>query len=110
MRPLSRGRLLQGVVFTAEEHLRVQQQIERRARVLWCAGGCRHGTTLKDWVQAEREVLAQFIRAYSRRDSLPQSSRREPAARVACTRPETRIVKRGRKLEVRTPESVSALG
>jgi hypothetical protein len=49
------------VGFTSGEHLGVQEQIERRARELWCAGGCRLGTALNDWLQAEREVLEQFM-------------------------------------------------
>jgi len=110
MSELSPGRIVEGLVFTMEEHLRVQQQIERRARELWCAGGCRQGTALNDWLQAEREVLEQFIRAYARRHSSPQSSRPGPAARVARTRPETRILKRGRTIAVRDPQSTSALG
>ncbi len=110
MSELSPSRLVERVVFTMEEHLRVQQQIERRARQLWCAGGCRQGTGLNDWCQAEREVLEQFIRTYARRRSLPQSSRPGPAIRVARTRPETRTLKRGRKAEARDPESTSALG
>src|SRR5271163_2447994 len=57
----SPGRIVEGVVCRVEEHCRVQQQIERRANELWCAGGCRHGTALNDWLQAEREVVEQFI-------------------------------------------------
>jgi hypothetical protein len=64
----------QMVGFTSGEHLGVQEQIERRARELWCAGGCRHGTALNDWLLAEREVLEQFIRVCTQRHSLPQPS------------------------------------
>jgi hypothetical protein len=53
------------VVFTAEQHLGVQEQIESRARELWCMGAGCHGTALSHWLQAEREVLEQFIRAYA---------------------------------------------
>ncbi len=110
MSELSPSRLVEGVVFTMEEHLRVQQQIERRARQLWCAGGCRQGTALNDWCQAEREVLEQFIRTYARRRSLPQSSRPRPAVSTARTRPDTRILKRGRTIAVGDPQSSSELG
>src|SRR6266704_6413635 len=96
MSELSPGRLVEGVVFTPKEHLGVQHQIERRARLLWYAGGCRQGTALHDWLQAEREVLEQFIRAYARRRSSPQSSRQRPAVTAARERPDTRILKRGR--------------
>src|SRR5258706_6966483 len=72
-RPISKSGKKQMVVFTSGEHLGVQEQIERRARELWCAGGCRHGTALNDWLRAEREVLEQFIGACARRHSFPQS-------------------------------------
>src|ERR1700722_3989623 len=82
------------VICTAEEHLKTQQQIERRAREIWCAEGCGDGTALRDWLQAEREVLEQFIWAYAQRDALRQSSR--PRASVSCARKNTeaRILKR----------------
>jgi hypothetical protein len=50
-------------VFTVEDHLQVQQKIERRAHELWHAGGCRHDTMLDDWLRAEREVAEQFCSA-----------------------------------------------
>src|ERR1700691_1334668 len=81
----------QMVVFTVEEHLGVQEQIERRACELWCAGGCRHGTALNDWLRAECEVLEQFLRACARRHTLPQS-----AVGIARNNSETRILKPGR--------------
>jgi hypothetical protein len=92
------------LVFTAEEHLGVQEQIERRARELWSVGGCRRDTALNDWVQAEREVLEHFIRACARRHSLPQSS-----VGIAWSKPETRILKRGRAIAARGPQSTPAL-
>jgi len=74
------------VVFTANEHVRAQQQIERRAHELWCAGGCPLGTALNDWLQAESEVLEQFLRAYARRHALRQSSTPESSVMdVKCT-------------------------
>ncbi len=54
-------------VLTAEGHLRLQEQIERRAHELWRAGGCREGTAMSDWLRAEREVLEQHSLAYQRR-------------------------------------------
>lgn len=92
------------VVFTSEEHLRVQEQIERRARELWCAGGRRHGTALNDWLQAEREVLEQFIRICARRHSLPQS-----AVGVAGSKSETQILKQGRTVTASHLQSTSTL-
>jgi hypothetical protein len=94
----------QMVGFTSGEHLGVQEQIERRARELWFRGGCRHGTALNDWVQAEREVLERFILACARRHSLPQS-----LVGVARSKPETRIQKRGRTITARHLPSASAL-
>jgi hypothetical protein len=110
MKELSPCSIVEDVGFTKEEHLGVQEQIERRARELWCAGACRQDTALNDWLQAEREVLEQFIRTYVRPHSSPRSSKPAPAVKVARTRPETRILKRGRTIAVRDPQSASALG
>jgi hypothetical protein len=98
------------VIFTAEEHLKTQQQIEQRAREIWCAGGCGDGTALGDWLQAEREVLEQFIWAYARRDALRQSSR--PRASVSCARKkaDTRILKRRGTIAASDLQPTSALG
>jgi hypothetical protein len=98
------------VIFTAEEHLKTQQQIERRARELWCAGGCRDGTALGDWLQAEREVLEQFIWAYARRDALRQSFRPRASVNFARKKPETRILKRRGTIAPRDLQPTSALG
>ena len=54
----------EGPLFTVEDHLRVQQQIEARANELWREGGCADGEALRDWLRAEREVLEQFVLAY----------------------------------------------
>lgn len=102
--PISKSDKNQTVVFTSGEHLGVQEQIERRARELWCAGGCRHGTALNDWLQAEREVLEQFIQVCARRHSLTQSS-----VGVARNKPETQIIKRGRTIAASHLQSTSAL-
>jgi len=64
-------------LFTVDDHLRVQQQIEARANELWREGGCRDQSALSDWLRAEREVLEQFVLAYILR--LP--ARREPRGR-----------------------------
>jgi len=71
-------------VLTAEGHLRLQEQIERRAHELWRAGGCRDGTGLSDWLQAEREVLEQRARAYQRRVSTAAAAGR--TQRIAAIR------------------------
>jgi DUF2934 family protein len=102
--PISKSDKNQTVGFTSGEHLGVQEQIERRARELWCAGGCRHDTTLNDWLQAEREVLEQFTRVCARRHSLTQSS-----AGIARSKPETRMLKPRRTVTASHLQSTSAL-
>ncbi len=77
-------------VLTAEGHLRLQEQIERRANELWRAAGCRDGTSLSDWLQAEREVLEQRARAYQLRVSTAAAAgqtQRISASRRAHTDP-----------------------
>ena len=48
-------------VFTVADHLKVQREIEQRAHELWLAGGYRQNTALENWLNAEREVLEDFI-------------------------------------------------
>jgi len=48
-------------VFTVADHLKVQMEIEQRAHELWLAGGYRQHTALENWLNAEREVLGDFI-------------------------------------------------
>jgi Protein of unknown function (DUF2934) len=48
-------------VFTVADHLQVQMEIEQRAYELWLAGGSRQDTALDNWLNAEREVLKDFI-------------------------------------------------
>ena len=50
--------------FTVADHLKVQMQIERRAHELWLAGGSHQDTALDNWLNAEREVLEEFIQVY----------------------------------------------
>jgi hypothetical protein len=69
--------------FTVDDHVWVQQQIEKRAHALWRAGGCRKGVALGDWLQAEGEISQEFILAYAQRHSPP----RAPGPR---SRPRTR--------------------
>jgi hypothetical protein len=98
------------VIFTAGEHREVQQQIERRARELWRAGGCRDGAALSDWLQAEREVLEQFIWVYARRDALQQSLRPGASVGFARKNSETRVLKRRETIAARGLQPISALG
>jgi hypothetical protein len=87
------------VVFTAEEHMKVQHQIEECAHALWRAGGCRNDCDLSDWLMAECIVLEQFILAYAHQ----QASRHERRG------PENRVPKRRRTLAAGNPKSKSAL-
>jgi hypothetical protein len=47
---------------TRQEHLWVQKMIEKRAYALWVSAGCNKGTSLRDWIDAEKEVLTDFCR------------------------------------------------
>ena len=51
--------------FAVAEHLYVQYRIERRARELWVLNGCRHNRSIDEWIQAELEITAAFIRSQS---------------------------------------------
>ena len=110
MRELSPSLIVERVAFTVGEHLEVEQQIEQRARELWCLQGCQDGSALDDWLQAECEVLQHFIWAYARRRALRQAPRRGASVRVAQKEPETPILKRGRTIAARYPQSTLALG
>jgi hypothetical protein len=110
IRELPPSDIVEGVVFRIEEHLRVQQDTERRAFELWCAGGCRDGTALVDWLQAEREVLEQFIEDYIRRHSWPRRSRPKSSLSFARGKPETRVLRRGRTTTPGDSRATSALG
>ena len=48
-------------VFSVADHLKVQQQIEKRAHEIWCMRRHQQDTALDDWLRAEREVLEDFI-------------------------------------------------
>jgi hypothetical protein len=49
--------------FTIAEHLRVQREIEKRAHRFWFAKGCALNTALNDWLKAEAQVLAEFVKS-----------------------------------------------
>src|SRR5579863_972250 len=57
---MTQSKTAQAAGFPAEEHLRVQREIEQCARDLWRTGGCRPDRTLNDWLEAEREVMEQL--------------------------------------------------
>ena len=57
------------VVLAAEQHLRAQTNIERRAHQLWLAQGCRAGVALNDWIRAECEVVQNLCQALLSRNS-----------------------------------------
>ena len=60
MKQIKRGKIR---VFTAADHLKVQEQVEQRAYERWLAGGSHQNGALENWVRAEREVLEDFIEA-----------------------------------------------
>src|SRR6266853_1343649 len=78
-------------LFTVEDHLRVQQQIEARANELWRSGGRCDETALSDWLQAEREVLGQFVLDYGVRQPARRESSRRAAAEVKARSPKATI-------------------
>jgi hypothetical protein len=99
MKKQSSGRNANAVVFTAEEHLGVQHQIEEHTHTLWRAGGCRHDCDLSDWLMAECIVLEQFILAYVHRRALRQSPGQRTAAKGGKRRSlEIQILKRRRAI------------
>lgn len=49
--------------FTIAEHLRVQREIEARAKRFWLASGCTLKSALDDWLLAEGKVLAEFVKS-----------------------------------------------
>ena len=53
--------------FTIEEHLRVQREIEERAHRFWFAKSGALKNALNDWLMAEEEVLAEFVKARTQR-------------------------------------------
>jgi DUF2934 family protein len=75
MKMRKQTKMQHAVNLSADDHLRVQKEIERRAHELWLAGGCRQTASLHDWLQAEREIMEQFIRDRFRR----RPSQRETA-------------------------------
>jgi len=86
----------EGPLFTVEDHLRVQQQIEARANELWRAGGCCDGTALSDWLRAEREVLEQFVLAYDLAQPAGQEPDRKLTVEVRARRPNAAILRQRR--------------
>ena len=78
-----------GQALTAEEHIRVQKRIEARAYAKWVASGCRNATALRDWVEAEEEVLVEFCRRRMRpaaRGGASCGTRGKPVAGSASKR------------------------
>ena len=62
------------VSFTIEEHLRVQREIEKRARRFWFAKGCALKNALDDWLKAEAEVLAEFATMLTQHQEVQSAS------------------------------------
>ena len=49
----------QPAVLSAEDHVRIQEQITIRAYELWQQAGCVHGNDKMHWLQAECEILGR---------------------------------------------------
>jgi hypothetical protein len=61
MKVRKQRRMNSAVSFTADEHLWVQMEIEKRAHELWRTGGCPPMASLNYWLQAEREMLEKLL-------------------------------------------------
>jgi hypothetical protein len=48
--------------FAMEDHLWVESETRKRAHRFWLANGCAENRALSDWLKAENEVLAEFVR------------------------------------------------
>ena len=109
MKKQSSGKNVKKPFFTIEDHLRVQQQIEEHAHVLWHAGGCRHDCALSDWLMAECVIIKQFIQAHVERHSSLQSSRQRAAINGERENPKAQALKRRRTIVAIHPQSTSVL-
>ena len=46
---------------TADERLKVQEEIKKHAYELWLKNGCHDGNDLDNWLQAERELTNSHL-------------------------------------------------
>jgi|SRR5882724_9021772 len=83
----------QAPLFTVDDHLHVQEQIEKRAHELWREGGCRNQSALSDWLRAEREVLEKFVLAYILRPPARREAPRRPIATHKPPNEKTQLLK-----------------
>ena len=70
--------------FTIEEHRKVQLEIEKRAHRFWFTNGCALSNALNDWLKAENEVLAEFMKTRTPRHPV-QPARREAKTNTGGT-------------------------
>jgi hypothetical protein len=76
--------------FTTEEHLRVQGEIEHRARRFWFEKGCALNCALNDWLKAENEVLTEFAKMLMQHQQMqPVSSKAQTKTEKTPTWPPT---------------------
>jgi len=73
-------RMQDAPLFTVDDQLRVQQQIEARANELWRARGCRGEAALSGWLRAERAVVERLVLAYDPRPLARQEPSRWPGS------------------------------
>lgn len=57
------------VILAAGQHLKAQTNIERRAHQLWFVQGCRSGSALGNWIQAEYEVVQNLCQTLLSRNT-----------------------------------------
>jgi hypothetical protein len=80
-------------LFTVDDHLLVQQQVEASANEFWRARGCCDEAALSDWLRAEREVLEKFVLAYALRSSVRSEARRGPIANAKPPTQKTSVLR-----------------
>ena len=82
MKRIEQTKTQEAPLFTVDDHLRVQHQIELRANEFWRAGGCSEHSALSNWLRAERKVLEEFVLAYNARHLVRREASQRPAPRV----------------------------
>jgi hypothetical protein len=53
-----------------------QEKIAKRAYEKWCQRGCPHGTDKQDWMEAEAELRAEYLKGTSNTTTTATSARR----------------------------------
>jgi hypothetical protein len=72
-------------VITLKDHLWVHERTHRRAYEIWVSSGCRTGSALNDWLQAEDEVLIEFCQRHMQSSARSGAASRERKLSVSAT-------------------------